>query len=123
VRAVDYGIRGLHLAFELLDRPDLLVVVDALPRGETPGTVTLLDPDVEGLPAAPGDAHGMDLPSVFSQVRLMGGELPPLRIVGCEPGDVGEGMGLTPAVEAAIGPAVNLVLKVTGREVSSWTRS
>ena len=31
VRVVDYGIRGLHLAYDLLEPWDALVIVDALP--------------------------------------------------------------------------------------------
>ncbi len=33
VRVVDYGIRGMHLAYDLLDGYDALVLVDALPGG------------------------------------------------------------------------------------------
>ena len=30
---VDYGIRGMHLAYDLLDGVDVLVLVDAVPSG------------------------------------------------------------------------------------------
>ena len=39
VQISDYGIRGVHLAYELLNGYDLFVLVDAAPRGEAPGTV------------------------------------------------------------------------------------
>ena len=51
VRVTDYGIRGLHLAYDLLDPWDALVLVDALPdRGEV-GAVAVLDigPDDVGV--------------------------------------------------------------------------
>ena len=39
VRAVDYDIRGMHLAYDLLDGVDALVIVDALPGTDPPGTI------------------------------------------------------------------------------------
>jgi hydrogenase maturation protease len=118
VVVADYGIRGLHLAFALLEPLDLLVVADALPRGGTPGTLYVLEPDLEtGLPPAEHDAHGMSLPSVFASVRAMGGRLPRVLIVGCEPADVGEGLGLSPPVAGAVGPAAALVRELVAREL------
>ena len=65
VRVEDFGIRGVHLAYELLDGYDALVLVDAVPMGEPPGTVAIIEPDpVEPTwanPAAPAmDAHSMN---------------------------------------------------------------
>ena len=42
VRVVDYGIRGMHLAYDLLDGCDALVLVDALPDRGAPGTAARL---------------------------------------------------------------------------------
>src|SRR5206468_3494520 len=42
VDVIDVGIRGVHLAYQLLDGYDVLVVIDAAARGQAPGTVTLL---------------------------------------------------------------------------------
>ena len=39
VTVADFGIRGVHLAYELLDGYDALVLIDAMPLGEAPGTV------------------------------------------------------------------------------------
>ena len=46
VQISDFGIRGVHLAYDLLDGCDLFVLVDAAPRGEAPGTVTVLEVEV-----------------------------------------------------------------------------
>ena len=46
VRVADFGIRGVHLAYELLDGYDALVLVDAVPMGEPPGTVAILEPEL-----------------------------------------------------------------------------
>jgi hydrogenase maturation protease len=114
VTVSDVGIRTLHLAYALLDRPDLLLIIDAASRGEAPGTVYLIDPLAEGatagaVPTGPSDAHGMNLDTVLSAVRNLGGELPPIRLVGCEPAFLGERMGLSAEVESAIPRAIEIV--------------
>src|SRR5438874_3687638 len=87
VRAVDFGIRGIDLAYALSDGPELAILVDALPRGGPPGTLYLLAPDwteVE-MAEAPVQPHGLDPVSVLRLVKTLGGHCPPVRIVGCEP--------------------------------------
>jgi hydrogenase maturation protease len=119
-QVTDFGIRGLHLAYALLDPLDLVLVVDALSRGGTPGTVYALEPDLDaGLGATDPDAHGMSLPAVFASARAMGGVLPRIVVVGCEPKEIGEGMGLTAPVLAAVDPAVTLVRELVQRERSA----
>ena len=109
VKVVDYGIRGLHLAYDLLDGYDALVVVDALPGDGSPGDLTVLEVGPDDLGEAELDAHGMAPVSVLASVGQLGGVLPPTYIVGCQPQDVGEGMGLTPSVAAAVDGAIALV--------------
>ena len=55
VRVADFGIRGVHLAFELLDGYDIAVLVDAVSMGEAPGTVAVLEPDLDRSPLAADD--------------------------------------------------------------------
>lgn len=112
VRVHDYGIGGIHLAYDLLDGVNLLVLVDTVGRGAAPGTVALIEPDLEGLPDRPVDAHAMDPAAVFANVQALGGTVPRTVIVGCEPADVTEGIGLSPPVDAAIGPAIDLIREV-----------
>jgi hydrogenase maturation protease len=112
VRVVDYGIRGMHLAYDLLEGYDALVVVDALPGEGTPGDLSVLEVGPDDLGEGELDAHGMAPVSVLASLGQLGGALPPTYVVGCQPADVGEGMGLTPAVEAAIEPAITLVYEV-----------
>src|SRR5437764_13350491 len=76
VRVVDYGIRGLHLAYDLLEPWEVLVLVDAVPDRGAPGTVTLVEITNPELPAgAPVDAHGMDPATVLATVTSLGGRL------------------------------------------------
>ena len=112
VRVVDYGIRGMHLAYDLLDGYDALVIVDALPGDKEPGELTVLEVGPDDVGGGAFDAHGMDPVSVLASLGVLGGELPRTLVVGCQPLDVDEGMGLSPPVEAAVGVAVDTVLRL-----------
>src|SRR5690242_10632753 len=84
-RLFEAGIRTLHLAYELLEEVDLLVLIDAVDRGLPAGTLLLVEPAVEDLqPMAASGTHGMDVSAVFSTVRVLGGRLPRTRIVACQ---------------------------------------
>jgi hydrogenase maturation protease len=110
VRVADYGIRGMHLAYDLLDGYDRLVLVDALPGGGgPPGEIVVLEIGADDLDAGTFDAHGMDPASVLGQLTRLGGTLPPAYLVGCRAGSVAEGIGLTPPVEAAVPAAMDAV--------------
>lgn len=110
VRAVDYGIRGMHLAYDLLEGWDALVLVDAVPNQGAPGTVRVFEADHESLSAtAELDAHGMDPAAVFASLQALGGVAPRTVVVGCEVADVDEGIGLSEPVQAAIPDAVAAV--------------
>ncbi|MEP7053757.1 MAG: hydrogenase maturation protease [Actinomycetota bacterium] len=116
VRVVDYGIRGMHLAYDLLDGFDMLVLVDAVPRRERPGDLVVLQIGQEDLGEGDFDAHGMAPAAVLAGLGALGGELPQQTyLVGCEPADVGERIGLSPAVEGAIDPAVGIVIDLVSR--------
>ncbi len=113
----DFGIRGVHLAYELLEGYRALVLVDAVPMGEPPGTLAVIEPQVEpisdpsgGTPAL--DAHTMSPDVVLAILSRLGGSLERVYVVGCQPADLREGMGLTPAVEAAVDGAVDLCLEL-----------
>jgi len=109
VRVVDYGIRGMHLAYDLLDGYDALVIVDALPGEKQAGELTVLEVGPDDLGEGPLDAHGMDPVAVLASLDGLGGTLPRTYVVGCQPADVGEGIGLSPEVAAAVPRALSLV--------------
>jgi hydrogenase maturation protease len=118
VTVTDYGIRGMHLAYELLDGYDGLVIVDALPRNGDPGDVVVLEVSEADLGSGDFDAHGMEPTAVLASLGSLGGTLPPTYVVGCEPADVGDGIGLTPAVEAAVDTAVTAVLELVTHQLA-----
>jgi hydrogenase maturation protease len=112
VRVVDYGIRGMHLAYDLLDGVGALVLVDALPGDGPAGTLTVLEVGPDDIGDGEFDAHGMDPVAVLASLEAMGGRLPPTYVVGCRPADVGEGIGLSEPVAEAVGEAVLTVRRL-----------
>ncbi len=109
VRVEDYGIRGMHLALDLLDGCDLLVLIDALAGDDRPGTVYLLEPDPAGAGAEGLDAHLLDPQAVLAMVAGLGGVIGRVLVVGCQPADLTEGIGLSPVVAASVDTAVAMV--------------
>lgn len=120
----DFGIRGFDLAYALLDPWDAVIIVDALPRGEAPGTLYTVESNLAGLgsPASPNmamDPHGMDPVRVLNLAASMGTISAQVFVVGCEPNDFGdelEGrMGLSPPVQSVVEEASNMVEALAGR--------
>ena len=120
VRVVDFGIRGLDLAYAL-DGYETTILVDAYPHGQVPGTVSLVEPDLSKLEESPQgvvEAHGMDPLNVLRMALSMNGGLNKILLVGCEPATFGgeEGrMGLSEPVEAAVDEAVELVVSAVDK--------
>ncbi|MEV4918126.1 hydrogenase maturation protease [Streptomyces tirandamycinicus] len=132
VEVADIGIRGVHLAYRLLDGYDTLVLVDATARGGEPGTLYLIEPDPGGGTGTPVDSgggtgrpvdagglgaldgHGMSPDAVLALLHTLcagTGTEPPRRVlvVGCEPACVEEGIGLSPRVAAAVPAAARMI--------------
>lgn len=113
VKVEDFGIRSIHLAYELMEGYDELVLIDATPRmQDRPGTVYLIEPDLSNLESTLLDAHTMNPAAVFSMLDNLGGEPPTTVIVGVEPLSDDEEIGLSPPVAAAVDEAVRLVKEV-----------
>jgi hydrogenase maturation protease len=139
VRVADYGISGMHLAYDLADGYDAAILIDAAPHGAKPGTVTVLAPAPRP-PLAPTppphpmldvteerrqdagpadgvlgasrlfDAHGMQPDVVLGVLDMLGATAPRILVVGCEPASVDYGMELSEPVANAVGEAVQVVL-------------
>ena len=122
VEVRDFGIRGMDLAYALHEDYDLVVFVDATPRGGEPGTVYLIEPEIEEDGMVSLDTHGMDPVKVIRLSRALGA--PPTRtlVVGCEPKVILGGedyddmlMELSEPVEAAVEEAVEMVESLVNR--------
>lgn len=112
VRVVDYGIRGMHLAYDLLEPCDALVIVDTVPGRGAPGELSVIAIGPDELHPGTLDAHGMDPAAVLGNLDRLGGRLPPTYLVGCQPASVADGIGLSPPVEAAVPGAVEAVRRL-----------
>jgi hydrogenase maturation protease len=116
VEVKDFGIRGMDLAYALQEDYEAVVFVDAVPRGEEPGTVYLIEPEIEEDGEVALDTHGMDPVKVIKLSRALGAKSTRTLVVGCEPQVVLSGedyddmsMELSEPVQAAVGEAVKLV--------------
>ena len=113
VQIRDYGIRGVHLVYELLDGYDLFVLIDAAPRGEAPGTVSVLEVELPSPEAQPViDAHSLTPDAIFGLLSSLGGHSGRNLVVACEPAEVDAGMGLTDPVREALPHAVRAVEEI-----------
>ncbi len=122
VRVVDFGIRGLDLTYALLDGYEVVVLVDAVPRGGTPGTLYVLEPERDEASEAADaviETHNMDPVKVLRLAAAMGGKVDRLLLVGCEPAPDSDyedmQTGLSDPVRAAVDEAIRLIESLVAR--------
>jgi hydrogenase maturation protease len=126
IEVVDFGIRGVDLAYTLLNEYDELILVDTVQRGRAAGTLYLIEPDLSHLTPEQGasdgrialDAHSMDPLKVLAFALSLGARPIHTLLVGCEPATFGSDdyddytemqMGLSAPVRASIDEAVKMV--------------
>jgi hydrogenase maturation protease len=114
VNVVDFGIRGYDLAYAIMDGYAATVLVDTTARGNAPGTLYLIELDPERLSRLEEvpDGHSLGPVQVLRLVQSLGGEIPQLYLVGCEPAvletEDGE-ISLSESVRAAVPKAVEMI--------------
>lgn len=107
VRVLESGIGGMSLVQELMTGCDGLIIVDAIDRGAPPGTLFFIEPEI-GEPSTMPDIHLANPDRVLAMAKGLGCLPDRLVLVGCQQGEVDELQeGLTPAVAAAVDPAVD----------------
>ncbi|MFR9805926.1 hydrogenase maturation protease [Pseudonocardia sp. RS010] len=121
VEVLDVGIRGVHLVYRLLDGCAGLLLVDVVHRDGPPGTLyrlehTLAEADPQARPEGIAlDGHDMSPDRVLGLLRDLAaatGVADPVGrvlVLGCEPADLADGIGLSPPVAAAVDPALAVV--------------
>jgi hydrogenase maturation protease len=123
---IDYGIRGMHLAYDLLEDWHALVLVDAIPDRGAPGALHVFEADHESIsPATALDSHSMDPGAVFSTLGALGGSAPRTIVIGCEVRSVEDGIGLSDVVEAAVtgaAAAIDAVLQMLTADSDAMVR-
>ncbi len=116
VTVMEFGAGGLDLAYEIMRGYHALVLLDVSRQGGEPGTLYVIEPDPEEFGGAIEDGeainpHGMDPKTVLRFVTAVGGFSGKVVVIACEPAEIEDlGMGLSPAVEAAVDRAVDLVV-------------
>jgi hydrogenase maturation protease len=117
VQVADYGISGMHLAYDLAGGYDTAILVDTAQRGGEPGTLTVIDTSQdrrqdEGALAESRlfDAHGMQPDVVLGVLHMLGAGSARILVVGCEPASLDYGMELSEPVAKAVDEAVRVVL-------------
>jgi hydrogenase maturation protease len=123
VRVTDFGIRGLDLVYALQDGYDSTILIDAFPHGKEPGTVSIVEPNLNDLEVGPDqggfvEPHGMNPMHVLRMAKAMKAPLEHLLLIGCEPaylgGDDGH-MGLSEPVETAVNEAMAIIQSLMKR--------
>ena len=123
VCVADFGIRGLELAYALLEGYETTLLIDAFPGEGQPGTLFVVEPDLQdlnasGAPQSLIDAHAMNPVVVLRIAKTMGADLKRVLLIGCVPETLGpeEGqMGLSAPVTGAVDEAVTLVHSLVTR--------
>lgn len=118
LRVIEVGIGGIHLIQELFDRPDALVVLDAVDLGKRPGTILVMRPEVDDIESLPleakhdqlADMHWASPNRAFMLARALGILPEDTWIVGCQPQNAEIlGEGLSECVSGAVKPAIQEV--------------
>lgn len=124
VRVVDFGIRGIDLTYALLDPHEAVILVDAVPRGGPPGTLYVIEPELDRGGEVDAvfpliELHDLDPRKVLHLARSLGGQVERVLLVGCEPGppppDDDHLMEMSESVQRAVEEAVPLIESLVTR--------
>jgi hydrogenase maturation protease len=120
----DFGIESYDLAYALAENYEVIVLVDATPRGDAPGTTYLVEIDPRELaalePESP-DPHTMNPVNALKMAQSGGPITAKIYLVGCEPAKVeaeGGEIGLSEPVQRAIPQAIELIERVLTLELA-----
>ena len=117
IKIVDFGIKTRDLAFEIGGDYDLIILIDAVIRGEKAGTVYLLE-----LPTNDFDnqktvaAHDLKLRETIVFACELGARPKEILLVGCEPETL-DGADLSAPVRSAIAKAVEVIKKIIADKI------
>ncbi len=120
VRVLDFGTGGMHLALEMLNGYDSVVIVSAVALPGAPGTVFAIeiDADRNSCGDRPANPHAMDVDNVLRLYAVLCAQnrlerCARIVVVGCVPLTVGEGVELSEPVRGALPACIELVRRLT----------
>ncbi|HWC27107.1 MAG TPA: hydrogenase maturation protease [Solirubrobacteraceae bacterium] len=106
---VETGTGGIALLQELMVGCSGLILVDAVDRGALPGTLFMIEPEVDHAVHVP-DVHLANPARVLSMAKTIGVLPDRVVIIGCQPADTEElCQGLSPPVQRALAIAVQKI--------------
>ena len=115
VRVAIFHTRTDDLVYAMTGGYRTIILVDAIPRGYTPGTLYLIEPDLQHLQTvALSKWDELDPISMLQLAQKLGAVLNDVYLIGCEP-EVRESegrIGLSPVVKAAVPQAVRIVQSI-----------
>jgi hydrogenase maturation protease len=115
VDIIDFGIRGRDLAYALGQAYNAAILVDTVPGDGLPGSLVVMEAELDSSEAASPDGHHMDPLTVLRLARSLGPLPGQILIVGCRPEEISADwdpettMSLSSPVAAAVGSAADLV--------------
>jgi hydrogenase maturation protease len=119
VEAMDVGIGGMHFVLRLMGGAAEVIVVDAVRRGQPPGTLYVFSPsaaDLDIRSGAPIDPHFAEPARSLTLAKALGCLPERVRVVGCEPETCLPGLDLSLAVHRAVDRAVETICAMVGDE-------
>jgi hydrogenase maturation protease len=115
--AVDLADEGIRLLFYLNEETEKIVLVDAVDLGLPPGEYRLFRPEDV---ASTKDmnrltTHESDILAILEFGRSLGYRLPPITILGIQPGDLGPRPELSAALRERFETYVRVALEEVGK--------
>lgn len=124
VKVVEVGISGVALVQELMDGYGACIIVDAAHRGGAPGTLYLLEPQIEAPQGTEAeelhrelvDMHYADPSRALLLAATLGVKPARVYVLACQPAEVDEVTEtMSPAVESAVPEAVRMILRLINK--------
>ena len=112
----DFGISGFKTALEI-GNYDKVIFVDAVQRGEKPGSLYKSELNREEFLENPSLAscsvslHESDLEKILSSAASLHSFPHTVVVIGCEPEDLSTGLGLSQSVKKSVDTIVEMVLE------------
>lgn len=115
VKLIDFGIRGIDLAFELINDYELVVLVDTIKIGADAGSVFVFEPRMSG--AESGNfAHDLTPTKAMHIAARLKTKPKKMLLVGCEPVNLEFNDEMSAEIEKAVAIAVEKILEIIETE-------
>lgn len=111
VKLIDFGIRGIDLAFELINDYDLVILVDTIKIGASAGSVFVLEPKPDENNEE-NYTHDLTPTKALQIASRLKTKPKKMLLIGCEPVNLEFHDEMSEAVRNAIEKAVGKILEL-----------